>query len=84
MSAKESSASAATEELQLSLKLLAQISDTEPAAALQICQMEIPGQSGTHLSGLMARSIDVLSQLSNPPVSSIGTSVLHRLDPPSR
>ena len=65
-------AATASEELQLSCRLLTRLAASQPAAALQIAQVQIPGTAALQLPGLVTRAMDVLSQLHQPPSDAIG------------
>ena len=56
----------------MALQLLARLCTPQPAAALQAAQLDIPGPSETRLPALLARAVDVLSQLAHPPIQAIG------------
>lgn len=68
----EKSVSTASQELQLSLRLLTRIAVSHPAAALQIAQVQIPGPTSLQLPGLMARGVDALQSMPHPSAAAIG------------
>ena len=77
--ALKKSAAIVSEELELSLRLLTRMAVSQPAAALQIAQVEIPGADSMQLPGLVARAIDVLSHLNEVPAAAIGALPMHTL-----